>query len=93
MWYNASNVPRGSLYTIRPEGKPGPERVIHRNLIRPCPNYPKLTVGAPAVPVAPRPPLVGWAVVPSEGPEHRAKRGRPRLSTETFPTGQPRTAP
>ncbi len=60
--------PDQPVYTIRPEGKPGPERVIHRNLIRPCPNYPKPTVEAPAVPVAPRPPLVGWAVVP-RGPD------------------------
>lgn len=27
------------VYIIRPEGRLGPERVLHRNLLRPCPNY------------------------------------------------------
>lgn len=68
--------PDQPVYTIRPEGKPGPEQVVHRNLIRPCLNYPKPTVEAPTVSGAPRPPLVGWAVVP-RGPNIEPREVEP----------------
>lgn len=32
--------PDQPVYAIRPEGRAGPERVLHRNLLRSCPNYP-----------------------------------------------------
>lgn len=56
--------PDQPVYAIPPEGRSGPERVLHRNLLRPCPNYPRRMTEAPPVPVAPGPPLVGWAVLP-----------------------------
>lgn len=68
--------PHQPVYTVRPEGKSGPERVLHRNLLRPCPNYPKPTAGISVVPVSPRPPLVGWAVVP-RGPDMEVRRVDP----------------
>uniref|UniRef100_A0A8C1WKU1 Gypsy retrotransposon integrase-like protein 1 n=1 Tax=Cyprinus carpio TaxID=7962 RepID=A0A8C1WKU1_CYPCA len=47
--------PGQPVYTIRPEGKAGPERTVHRNMIRPCPNYPRPREETPRqpVPVAP----------------------------------------
>ncbi|KAF4098335.1 hypothetical protein G5714_020365 [Onychostoma macrolepis] len=56
--------PDQPVYTIRPEGKTGPVRILHRNLLRPCPNYPRQATEAPPAPVAPAPPWVGWAVFP-----------------------------
>lgn len=56
--------PDQPVYALRPEGKAGPERVLHRNLIRPCPNYPKRVVENPPVETSGMPPLVGWAVIP-----------------------------
>lgn len=64
------------VYTVRPEGKSGPERVLHRNLLRPCPNYPKPTAGNPTVPASTQAPLVGWAVVPRD-PEVEVRRVDP----------------
>ena len=32
--------PQRPVYRIRPEGKDGPERSLHRNLLRPCPHFP-----------------------------------------------------
>lgn len=56
--------PGQPVYVLRPEGKAGPERVLHRNLIRPCPNYPRPPLEAPPAPTVCAPPLQGWAVVP-----------------------------
>uniref|UniRef100_A0A8C1L969 Gypsy retrotransposon integrase-like protein 1 n=1 Tax=Cyprinus carpio TaxID=7962 RepID=A0A8C1L969_CYPCA len=56
--------PDQPVYALRPEGKAGPERVLHRNLIRPCPNYPKRVVENPPVETSGMPPLVGWVVIP-----------------------------
>ncbi|KAG1933960.1 retrotransposable element [Pimephales promelas] len=56
--------PDQPVYAIRPEGKTGPVRILHRNLLRPCPNYPRQETEAPPAPVAPVPPLMGWVVVP-----------------------------
>ncbi|KAG1925606.1 interleukin-1 receptor accessory protein-like 1-A [Pimephales promelas] len=66
--------PDAPVYSVRPEGKPGPIRVLHRNLLRPCPNYPQLVAEAPSAPPASEAPMVGWAVVPRLRPE----RLRPR---------------
>lgn len=62
--------PDHPVYTIRPEGKSGPERTLHRNLLRPCPNFPRPREEVPTVPAAPRSPLVGWALIP-RGPRSR----------------------
>jgi transposase InsO family protein len=56
--------PDQPVYAIRPEGRAGPERVLHRNLIRPCPNYPKPVERNPPVETPSMPLLLGWAVVP-----------------------------
>lgn len=58
--------PGQPVYTIRPEGKAGPDRVVHRNMIRPCPNYPKPVEEAPREPVPVEPWIGGWAVVPRD---------------------------
>ncbi|KAL2077722.1 hypothetical protein ACEWY4_027226 [Coilia grayii] len=69
-WENRPHVvvrrhhPDRPVYTVRPEGRPGPERVLHRNLLHPCPNYPTPTGEASSSRPAPVPPLMGWAVVP-----------------------------
>lgn len=58
------------VYTIRPEGRTGPERVLHRNLLHPCPNYPASRDEPQGEPQdsrsAPIPPLMGWAVIPGD---------------------------
>lgn len=56
--------PDHPVNTIRPEGKSGPERTLHRNLLHPCPNFPRPREEVPTVPAAPRSPLVGWALIP-----------------------------
>lgn len=60
------------VYKVRPEGKPGPDRVLHRNLLRPCPNHPMAAGERQANPEAPLGPLMGWASVPV-GPEFAAE--------------------
>lgn len=71
------------VYVIRPEGRLGHKRVLHRNLLRPCPNYSGPTEEVPTAPKTPAPPVVGWAVVPG-GPElvaaRRALSSSPRRS-------------
>ncbi|KAG1926021.1 interleukin-1 receptor accessory protein-like 1-A [Pimephales promelas] len=52
------------VYTVRPEGRLGPERVLHRNLLRPCPNFPEGREETPVVPPCSEAPWVGWAVAP-----------------------------
>lgn len=64
--------PDAPVYSVRPEGKPGPIRVLHRNLLRPCPNYPQPVAEAQSVPSAPNVPMVGWAIVP-RNPEVEAR--------------------
>lgn len=54
------------VYTVWPEGRIGPERVLHRNLLRPCPNFPEWREEAPAAPLVIEAPPVGWAVVPRD---------------------------
>lgn len=59
--------PDSPVYTVRPEGRAGPDRVLHRNLLRPCPNYPQVRPPVPEVPeapAAPPAPLLGWALAP-----------------------------
>ncbi|MGL5209396.1 reverse transcriptase domain-containing protein [Cetobacterium sp.] len=56
--------PDQPVYALRPEGRAGPERVLHRNLVRPCPNYPTPVADKPPVEATWMPQLVGWAVVP-----------------------------
>lgn len=57
--------PDQPVYVLRPEGGTGPERVLHRNLIRPCPNYPTpVDTIIPTEERAHRTPMIGWAVVP-----------------------------
>lgn len=71
------------VYAIRPEGRAGPERVLHRNLMRPCPNYPKPTVERPPAEPVWMPPVVGWAVVPQRvgiGPRPEEPNSPPRRS-------------
>lgn len=79
------------VYIIRPEGKPGPERVLHRNLLRPFPHYSQATEGATKRQVGLSAPLMGWAWAPvcpnrpvegmDPGPElrrsQRRTQGRP----------------
>lgn len=46
--------PNQPVYRLRPEGKEGPERVLHRNRLRPCIHYPKVVQPAGGVnPTAP----------------------------------------
>lgn len=52
------------VYTVRPEGRPGPERVLHRNLLRPCPHFPVAPKKTGATPVQPPNSQVGWAWIP-----------------------------
>lgn len=52
------------VYTVRPKGRPGPDRVLHRNLLRPCPNYPMVDSQTPETPEAPQGPLMGWTLAP-----------------------------
>ncbi|XP_062386073.1 uncharacterized protein LOC134073108 [Sardina pilchardus] len=84
------NVP---VYTVRPEGRSGPDRVLHRNLLRPCPNYPMVDSPTPEGPEASEAlqgPLLGWTLAPgaptpvveeSPPPQHRRSQrdtqGRP----------------
>lgn len=57
--------PDQPVYVLRPDGGTGPERVLHRNLIRPCPNYPRpVDTITPTEERAHRTPMIGWAVVP-----------------------------
>lgn len=79
------------VYTVRPEGEQGPERVLHRNLLRPCPHFPvaqekpgrateQLTrpqAGWAWIPVPPQYPIVeGHADTPPRRSQ-RATQGRP----------------
>lgn len=60
--------PNLPVYTVRPEGKSGPERVLHRNLLRPCPHYPEVLEGTINQPVSSPPPptpLMGWTWTPT----------------------------
>ncbi|XP_073717554.1 uncharacterized protein [Misgurnus anguillicaudatus] len=75
--------PGQPVYTIRPEGKPGPERVVHRNMLRPCPNYPEAVIEGPTEPVPAAPWMEGWAVVP----------GRPVAALPPAAQRQPEIAP
>nr|XP_055072597.1 uncharacterized protein LOC129452638 [Misgurnus anguillicaudatus] len=75
--------PGQPVYTIRPEGKPGPERVVHRNMLRPCPNYPEAVMEGPTGPVPAAPWMEGWAVVP----------GRPVVALPPAAQRQPEIAP
>lgn len=43
--------PNRPVYTVRPEGTSGPDRVLHRNLLRP---YPKVNNQTPEPPAAPQ---------------------------------------
>ncbi|XP_062386495.1 uncharacterized protein LOC134074829 [Sardina pilchardus] len=52
------------VYVVRPEGKPGPERVLHRNLLRPCPHYPQTTAEGTEKQGNPSLPLMGWTWAP-----------------------------
>ncbi|KAA0718431.1 hypothetical protein E1301_Tti001837 [Triplophysa tibetana] len=54
------------LFAVQdPEGgRSGPERVLHRNLLRPCPNYSRPTREGPTALRSVEPPVMGWAVVP-----------------------------
>lgn len=45
-----SSKPNLPVYTIRPEERSGPDMVLHRNLLRPCPNYPVVVGGTPIRP-------------------------------------------
>nr|XP_055072037.1 uncharacterized protein LOC129452290 [Misgurnus anguillicaudatus] len=70
--------PGQPVYTIRPEGKPGPDRVVHRNMIRPCPNYPPpATEVAAKEPVAAAPWYEGWVIFP-RGPVEEPVQAAPR---------------
>nr|XP_055052826.1 basic proline-rich protein-like [Misgurnus anguillicaudatus] len=75
--------PGQPVYTIRPEGKAGPERVVHRNMIRPCPNYPEVTEEVVAEPAPTAPWMEGWAVVP----------GLPVVAPPPAAPGEPELAP
>lgn len=78
--------PGQPVYTIRPEGKPGPDRVVHRNMIRPCPNYPPPpTEVAPKEPVPVAPWIGGWAIVPG-GPVDEPVQAAPG-EPENLPAG------
>ena len=72
------------VYTLRPEGKSGPERVLHRNLLRPCPHYPAGRTEREQPQAMPCGPQTGWAWVPvlppggdNQGP---APRGSQRVT-------------
>lgn len=67
--------PDRPVYTVRPEGQQGPERVLHRNLLRPCRNLPISCPPAEATPEPPAPLPVGWARIPAD----------PRLPVEDPP--------
>ena len=75
--------PGQPVYTIRPEGKSGPDRVVHRNMIRPCPNYPEAVEEVPTEPVPAAPWIEGWAVVP----------GRPVVAPPPIAPREPEAAP
>ena len=82
--------PDAPVYSVRPEGKPGPIRVLHRNLLRPCPNYPQLAAEAPSAPPVPEVPMVGWAVVPRDPEvEVRAAPPSPPRRSQRDTRGQP----
>ncbi|KAG1936037.1 interleukin-1 receptor accessory protein-like 1-A [Pimephales promelas] len=82
--------PDAPVYSVRPEGKPGPIRVLHRNLLRPCPNYPQLAAEAPSAPPALEAPMIGWAVVPRDPEvEARAALPSPPRRSQRNTRGQP----
>lgn len=82
--------PDSPIYTVRPEGRQGPDRVLHRNLLRPCPHYPAEQMAENPT-SQPQQPNTGWAWVPmvpvppvlQDDPDtesrqsQRATRGRP----------------
>lgn len=82
----SQSQPNQPVYTVRPEGRSGPEQVIHRNLLQPCPHYPVLSGGTtdqPPLPPPPPPrPLMGWAWIPAgprqpdEDPEPEPRRSQ-----------------
>lgn len=85
--------PGQPVYTIRPEGKPGPDRVVHRNMIRPCPNYPSPVEEAPKEPAPVAPWIGGWAVVPRgpvNAPAWAAPRGPENMPARVDPASPPR---
>lgn len=98
-WENAPYVVEGQqrpgqpVYTIRPEGKAGPARVVHRNMIRPCPNYPSPVEEAPKEPEAVAPWIAGWAVIPGERgnvPAEMAPRDPMDMPADIDPVSPPR---
>lgn len=85
--------PGQPVYTIRPEGKAGPDRVVHRNMIRPCPNYPSPVEEAPKEPAPVAPWIGGWAVVPrgpANVPARVVPRGHVDVPARVDPTSPPR---
>lgn len=76
------------VYKICPEGQPGPERVLHWNLLRPCPNYPTTNTALMEEPEAPRQPLMGWALVPGGLGQRDAEPPPPSRRSQRANQGQ-----
>lgn len=83
--------PNLPVYRVRPEGKCGPDRVLHRNLLRPCPHYPEATLEGRRGSGAPPPVSDGWAwapvtpVLPAVTPDPQLEARRSLRETQGRP--------